>query len=83
MQITNTLQKAIRFILPQTIKSTCPHCQHVGPVDEDFGWRRMGNGIMRAQSWCRECRSSTGGHSKARRPVSVALTQTPTPEHAQ
>ena len=34
----------------------CPHCGMEKPLSE-FGWRKMGNGEIRNQSWCRKCRS--------------------------
>ena len=33
----------------------CPHCKKVKPLSE-FGYRDMGNGVIRNQSWCKECR---------------------------
>lgn len=41
-------------------RSTCPHCEHNGPIETDFGWRTMAGGIIRPQSWCRECRAAGG-----------------------
>jgi hypothetical protein len=38
---------------------TCPRCGHTGPTGADFGWRDMGDGTMRSQSYCRSCRSKT------------------------
>ncbi len=35
---------------------TCPHCGETKPA-EDFGFRRMGDGTVRNQSWCRACRT--------------------------
>lgn len=34
----------------------CPHCREEKPLS-DFGFRKMGNRIIRNQSWCKECRS--------------------------
>lgn len=34
----------------------CPHCREEKPLS-DFGFRNMGNKIIRNQSWCKECRS--------------------------
>lgn len=34
----------------------CPKCGKEKPLSE-FGWRDMGNGDIRNQSWCKECRS--------------------------
>jgi hypothetical protein len=36
---------------------TCPRCSRTGPVGEDFGWRNMGDGTIRSQSYCKRCRS--------------------------
>ncbi|NTX02549.1 hypothetical protein HUA74_06205 [Myxococcus sp. CA051A] len=33
----------------------CPRCDHVGPTEQDFGYRIM-RGERRPQSWCRGCR---------------------------
>lgn len=33
----------------------CPKCNKEKPLSE-FGWRNMGNGEIRNQSWCKECR---------------------------
>ena len=35
----------------------CPHCRKEKPLSE-FGFRKMGNGEIRNQSWCREGRSN-------------------------
>lgn len=36
--------------------SHCPNCGKRGQVEKTFGVRNMGTGIIRAQSWCRDCR---------------------------
>lgn len=33
----------------------CPHCGKEKPIS-DFGFRDMGNGTIRNQPWCKECR---------------------------
>jgi hypothetical protein len=33
----------------------CPHCGEEKPMSE-FGLRDMGNGTIRNQSWCKDCR---------------------------
>lgn len=33
----------------------CPHCRQEKPISE-FGFRKMGNGEVRNQSWCKDCR---------------------------
>lgn len=33
----------------------CPHCGEEKPLS-DFGYRDMGNGTIRNQSWCKDCR---------------------------
>nr|WP_255653743.1 MULTISPECIES: hypothetical protein [Myxococcus] len=38
-----------------TSLSRCPRCDHVGPTEQDFGFRVM-RGERRPQSWCRGCR---------------------------
>ncbi len=34
----------------------CPKCGQTKPLSE-FGWRDMGNGVVRNQSYCRRCRA--------------------------
>ena len=36
----------------------CPHCGEEKALS-DFGFRNMGNGKIRHQSWCKDCRSKT------------------------
>lgn len=36
----------------------CPHCGEEKPIS-DFGYRDMGDGNIRNQSWCSECRSQS------------------------
>ncbi|MBU8896829.1 hypothetical protein DRW03_16230 [Corallococcus sp. H22C18031201] len=38
-----------------TSLSRCPRCSHVGPTEQDFGFRVI-RGEQRPQSWCRGCR---------------------------
>lgn len=33
----------------------CPHCGQEKPLS-DFGFRKMGNGKIGNQSWCKDCR---------------------------
>ena len=33
----------------------CPNCGKEKPLSE-FGYRNMGNGTIRNQSWCKSCR---------------------------
>jgi hypothetical protein len=33
----------------------CPHCGEEKPIS-DFGYRDMGEGTIRNQSWCKDCR---------------------------
>jgi hypothetical protein len=39
-----------------TSMTRCPRCGHVGPTEQDFGFRIMARGRKRPQSWCRGCR---------------------------
>ncbi|MBX5481107.1 MAG: hypothetical protein IRZ16_04545 [Myxococcaceae bacterium] len=50
--------------------TTCPRCGHSGPVDRDFGTRKV-NGEVRPQSWCRSCRAETTRAKAPRRDVQV------------
>ena len=34
----------------------CPNCDKEKPLS-DFGYRKMGNGEIRNQSWCKKCRN--------------------------
>ena len=40
--------------------AVCPHCGKVAKgrkqIERDFGYRNMGDGTIRVQSWCRNCR---------------------------
>lgn len=42
-------------------ETTCPNCKLVvsdpGTILSDFGLRNMGNGEVRVQSWCKNCRN--------------------------
>jgi len=33
----------------------CPNCKEEKPISE-FGYRQMGSGEIRNQSWCKKCR---------------------------
>ncbi len=35
----------------------CPHCDKEKPLS-DFGYRKMKNGQVRNQSWCKDCRKN-------------------------
>lgn len=43
-----------------TVAHVCPRCAQsvtgLAEIQEKFGFRRMGSGKQRIQSWCRECR---------------------------
>lgn len=52
---------------PEVATRQCPRCGHQGPVDTDFGSRRL-KGELRPQSWCRECRATA---KRARRTLVV------------
>lgn len=36
----------------------CPNCKEEKPLS-DFGFRNMGNGNIRNQSWCKKCRGKS------------------------
>lgn len=48
------MQKVIKDV------TTCPHCGITASgepsIQSVFGFRNMGDGTIRSQSWCRECR---------------------------
>ena len=47
----------------------CPHCgissSGLTVIQSVFGMRNMGDGTVRAQSWCRECRKNSSVDSRA------------------
>ncbi len=53
--------------MQQMIKNTtaCPHCGITASgqptIQSVFGFRNMGDGTIRVQSWCKACRSKTMG----------------------
>jgi len=57
---------------PVHINLTCLCCKEVKPLAA-FGLRKMPNGIIRNQPWCRTCRSSKNPGAKA--PPPAAPTQ--------
>jgi len=52
---------------PVHINLTCLCCKTVKPLAA-FGLRKMPNGIIRNQPWCRNCRSSKSAEAKAATP---------------
>lgn len=58
LEINRSLNKIKDF-------TRCPHCGITASgnssVKNIFGFRNMGNGITRVQSWCKDCRSKTVG----------------------
>lgn len=46
--------------LDRLAKAKCPRCDRRAysekAVKNEFGYRTMGDGIVRVQSWCRQCR---------------------------
>jgi hypothetical protein len=47
--------------MPYGDYAQCPHCDKVAfgreDIEENFGYRNMGDGNYIPQSWCRNCRS--------------------------
>jgi len=47
--------------LDRLAEAKCPQCERraysAAAVEEQFGHRNMGDGIVRVQSWCRVCRN--------------------------
>lgn len=39
----------------------CPHCERILSLMK-FGLRKMRNGTIRNQSWCKDCRSNRKHH---------------------
>jgi len=46
----------------------CPHCDKISSgtvkIFEEFGFRNMGDGTVRVQSWCRDCRHESRNKNK-------------------
>ena len=57
------LSEILRYV--EKDSTSCPNCSKVaGSHNEiicDFGLRNMGNGTIRVQSWCKECRKPIKG----------------------
>ncbi len=48
--------------MPSKLEAKCPCCEveannDINIIEEIFGFRNMGNGQKKAQSYCRKCRS--------------------------
>lgn len=43
----------------------CLKCHHMRPLGQ-FGLRKMADGAIRNQPWCRPCRSAAGGKGKSK-----------------
>jgi uncharacterized C2H2 Zn-finger protein len=39
-----------------TLYVSCPRCRKLGDLEKEFGWRNMGDGVIRNQPQCRSCR---------------------------
>ena len=50
----------------------CLKCHRMRPLSQ-FGLRRMADGSIRNQPWCRTCRSSAGAERPRRRPDEVEV----------
>jgi hypothetical protein len=61
---------------PVHINLTCLCCKAVKPLAA-FGLRKMPNGIVRNQPWCRSCRSSKSAAAKAAAGASSAGVSAP------
>jgi hypothetical protein len=61
------------------ISLMCLKCRTLKPLAQ-FGLRKMGDGAIRNQPWCRTCRSGAGSRKKAEAAAPPAL---PTPVAAQ
>jgi hypothetical protein len=55
----------------------CLKCHKMRPLSQ-FGLRRMADGAIRNQPWCRGCRSASSGESPRRK--GAAASQDPSPE---
>ncbi len=48
--------------MPYGDYAECPHCGKIAygedEIEEEFGYRNMGNGRVIPQSWCKECRAN-------------------------
>jgi len=56
---------------PWTQGRECPKCdvkaEGLDAIEGVFGFRNMGNGVRRAQSWCRECRKEDARKRRMRK----------------
>lgn len=65
--VRDSLEKFGKFVPPKdalfsVMRATCPHCEHEGPLMEDFGLKKNKYGNMEPQSWCRNCRNGKSAH---------------------
>ncbi len=58
------------------ITLVCLKCQKIRPLSQ-FGLRRMADGAIRNQPWCRTCRSAPSAREDARRTGSPASEDSP------
>jgi hypothetical protein len=57
----------------------CLKCHKMRPLSQ-FGLRKMADGAIRNQPWCRTCRSAAGTKGKGREPAETV--ESPVPEEA-
>ncbi len=63
------------------ITMMCLKCRQMKPLGM-FGLRKMADGAIRNQPWCRTCRSGAGTKKKVETPEPVAASQVPVVEAA-
>jgi hypothetical protein len=45
-----------------TGSQVCPHCGEEKQIATEFGFKRLKDGSVKPQSWCRRCRNSPDSH---------------------
>ena len=59
------------------ISLICLKCHQMRPLSQ-FGLRKMADGAIRNQPWCRQCRSAAGtGKGKSREPIAAVESAVP------
>lgn len=61
------------------ISLTCLKCKNLKPLAQ-FGLRKMGDGAIRNQPWCRGCRAGAGTKGKKPEPVQTAVSEAQAPD---
>lgn len=52
--------------LYSVMRQVCPHCGEEKQVATEFGFKKLRNGRIKPQSWCRACRNGPDSHPTRR-----------------